>query len=150
MKKPLTTMSLCLSVFSVLAAVAPRPAVATPSIPIPPPLAAMDLQDTKLAEAPKSQLPLFLLRAELDAHIYLKPTGFPGYTWVICVVRNTGPIGSGPFETLLTKVYVATAGPGSAGVPVPMNIPAGGYQAFSFVEHAPVTVGLIADDNHDV
>src|SRR4051794_41103496 len=104
MKKLLTTLSLCVSVFSVLAAVAPRPAGATPSIPIPPPIAAQVLQDMKLVEAPKLQLPQFLLRAELDAHIYLKPTGVPGYTWVVCVVRNTGPIGSGPFETLLTKV----------------------------------------------
>jgi hypothetical protein len=31
-----------------------------------------------------------------------------------------------------------------------MNIPAGGYQVFYFLEHAPVTVGLRADFTHVV
>jgi hypothetical protein len=148
MKKLLTTMSLCVTVFSVLAAVAPRPAGATPSIPIPPP-AAMDLQEMKLAEAPK---PLFLPRAELDAHIYLKKTAIPGLVGVVCVVRNIGLLNSGPFQTLLSKVYVGTpALPGPAvAMAIAMNIPAGGYQVFSFIESAPVTIGLNADFTHAV
>src|SRR5439155_8021687 len=98
-------ISLCAAVFSAVAATAPRSANATPSIPIPPPRFALpDLKGIEPEAARLSLLPPFLLRAELDAHIYLKPTGFPGYTWAICVVRNTGPIGSGPFQTLLTKV----------------------------------------------
>ena len=79
-------------------------------------------------------------------------TGVPGSTWVVCIVRNTGPIGSGPFETLLTKVYVGTPmlpGPAVA-TPVAMNIPAGGYQGFAFVEHAPLTVAEIANYDHNV
>jgi hypothetical protein len=153
MKKLLTTISLCVTVFSALAATAPRSASATPTIPIPPPrLAVPDLKGIDVASPNLSLFPPFLLRAELDAHIYLKPTGFPGYVWVICVVRNTGLISSGPFETLLTKVYVGTPmlpGPAVA-TPIAMNIPAGGYQAFYFIENAPVTAGLIADYNHDV
>jgi hypothetical protein len=153
MKRLITTLGLCVTVFSAMAVTAPRPANATPSIPIPPPrLAVPDLKGIDVASPKLSIYPPFLLRAELSSHIYLRPTGFPGYTWVICVVRNTGLINSGPFQTLLTKVYVGTPqlpGPAVA-TPVAMNIPAGGYQMFYFVEHAPVTIGLIADYNHDV
>jgi hypothetical protein len=153
MNKQLITIGLCAAVFASLAAVAPRPAAATPSIPIPPPrLIAPDLRYIKLNPAPKlAILPPFLFRAELTSQIIEQPTGIPGLSWVICVVRNTGLKNSGPFQTLLTKVYVGTPtlpGPAVA-TPIPMNIPAGGYQVFFFLENAPLTVGLHAD-NPDV
>jgi hypothetical protein len=153
MNKLLSTVGLCAITFGSLAAVAPRPAAATPSIPIPPPLMAPDLRDLKLKPAVKLPLlsPVFF-RAELTADVIEKPTGIPGWSWVICVVRNTGLRNSGPFQTLLTKIYVGTPmlpGPAVA-TPIAMNIPAGGYQAVWFLENESLTVGLLADHTHVV
>src|SRR5688500_825682 len=95
MTKLLTTLGLYATAFAALAALAPRPAAATPSIPIPPPhLIAPDLRSIKPLPLPR--LALFPLRAELTAQVIEKPTGIPGWSWVICVVRNTGLKNSGP------------------------------------------------------
>ena len=149
MNKLLVTAALSATVFSSMVALSPGRAAATPSIPIPPPqLIAPDLRNLQ----PVPPVLLSPFRAELSAHIVTRPTGYPGWTWVICIVRNTGPRNSGPFQTLLTKIYVGTpALPGPAvAVPVPMNIPAGGQHVIIFAENAPLRVGLSADITHAV
>jgi hypothetical protein len=149
MKRALITLSLWAAVIGAGAALLPRPAAASPTLPLPPPqLIQPDLKELKLPEAPKLSLPFpFPFRAELSAEIYQRPTRSPGSVWVIGVVRNTGLVGSGPFQTRLAKAYVGTPSlPGPAvAFPIAMNIPAGGYQVIYFVESAPLTVALDAD-----
>src|SRR5437867_458863 len=106
MKNLLVTLSLTAALTGSLAAI--RPASATPSIPIPPPQMALpDL--SKLAPKPIQALPLLPIqfKAELTAQLYTQPVGpnYPHWHWIICVVRNTGLINSGPFQTLITRVY---------------------------------------------
>src|SRR5438445_11007107 len=111
MQKLLVTLGLWATLFGALTATAPAPAGASPTLPLPPPrMVAPDLADLKLADAlTPAPLPFpFPLRAELSAEIATQPTGLPGSIWVICVVRNKGFVSSGPFQTLLSKVYVGT------------------------------------------
>src|SRR5947199_7118625 len=131
MKNLLVTLSLTAALAGSLAAV--RPVSATPSIPIPPPLmGAPDLSKLNLKPIPAMPLLPIQFKAELTAQLYTQPVGpnYPHWHWIICVVRNTGLLNSGPFQTLITRVYAGTPSlPGPAiATPVWMNIPAGGHQ----------------------
>src|SRR5262245_45171712 len=150
MNKLLVTTALCAALFSSIAALTPRPAAATPSIPIPPPLSASELKEFQPAPLVSSSLRLFPLAPELSAYIYTRPMAQSGWTWVICVVQNIGLRNSGTFQTLLTKTYVGTPTlPGLAvAIPYSMDIPAVGYRMFFFAEHAPLRVSLTADFTH--
>ena len=70
------------------------------------------------------------------------------------MVRNTGLLNSGPFQTLITRVYAGTPwlpGPAIA-TPVPMNISAGSHQTLIWAEYltAPLKVGAYANFTHVV
>jgi hypothetical protein len=156
MKNLLVTLSLTASLTGSLAVT--RTASASPTLPLPPPQ--MTLPDlTKLDLKPIQAMPLspLFFRAELTADLYTQPVGpnYPHWHWVICVVRNTGLISSGPFQTLITRVYAGTPSlPGPAiATPVAMStIPAGGHRTHVWAEYlsSPLKVGAYADFTHVV
>jgi hypothetical protein len=158
MKKLLVTFALCAAISSSLAALTTSPATASPTLPLPPPRAALpDLAN--LAAQPVSSLPvppILLLRAELTAQLFTQPVGpaYPQWHWIICVVTNSGLIASGPFETQITRIYAGTPmlpGPAIATL-VPMNVPAGDHQVVFWPEYltGPLKVAAYADATHVV
>jgi hypothetical protein len=158
MKNLLVTLSLTAALAGSLAAIRPAPVNATPSIPIPPPqIGAPDL--SKLALKPILAMPLLPIqfKAELTADLYTQPVGpnYPHWHWIIAVVRNTGLVSSGPFQTLITRVYAGTPSlPGPAiATPVAMSsIAAGSQRAIVWAEYlsGPLKVGAYADFTHVV
>ncbi len=157
MKKLLVTLGLCAAIVSSLTA-ATSPASASPTLPLPPPNVALpDLSALQTQPvAPLSILPFPLFRAELTAQLYTQPIGpsYPHWHWIILVVKNSGLLGSGPFQTLITRVYAGTPmlpGPAIA-TPVGMNIAAGHQAVVYWPEHlaGPLKVGAYADFTHVV
>jgi hypothetical protein len=153
MKKLLATVGLCAALSGSLAALAIAPASASPTLPLPPPrLALPNIQNLPLDTASRIMVPPFpFLRAELSAHLFTQPVGpsYPHLHWIICVVQNSGFLASGPFETLITRVYAGTPSlPGPAiATPVWMNIPAGDQAVVIWTEYVtgPLKVGAYAD-----
>jgi hypothetical protein len=155
MKNLLVTLSLTAALAGSFVSI--RPASASPTLPLPPPqIGAPDLKQLDLKPIPAMSLTPILFKAELTAQLYTQPVGqsYPHWHWIIAVVRNTGLLSSGPFETLITRVYAGTPSlPGPAiATPVWMNIPAGGSFTVFWPEQlsGPLQVGVYADFTHVV
>lgn len=158
MKKLLVTAGLCAAIASSMIAVGTSPVSASPTLPLPPPGLSLpnisQLPLRPILSLPIGPFPLF--RAELTAQLYTQPVGpnYPHLHWVICVVRNSGLIASGPFQTLITRVYAGTPSlPGPAiATPVTMNIPAHSQAVLIWTEYVtgPLQVGAYADYTHVV
>ena len=153
MKNLLVTLGLTAALTGSLAAI--RPASASPTLPLPPPRMTLpDMSQLDLKPIPAMPLLPIQFKAELTAQLYTQPVGpnYPHWHWIICVVRNTGLLNSGPFQTLITRVYAGTPSlPGPAiATPVWMNIPAGGHCTIFWPEHVygPLQVGAYADFTH--